>query len=234
MTSCIAFDIELADIIDLAPGEDLNGRGPFRIACAAAYDGNAVTHWYGRDAAGEPDAHMAPADVHAALMHLRSEQEAGARLVAWNGLAFDLRWMGVAAQDLGLARHIALDLYDPMFQLFVERGFPVALAKVARGFHITEGKSMDGAAAPHEWQAGNRQSVLDYVAQDCRLTEQVFGHIERTGELRWISARGEPKSHAMPALHPVCELLDRPLPDTSWMTDPWPRSKFTGWLDASA
>jgi hypothetical protein len=117
-----------------------------------------------------------------------------------------------------------------MFQLFVERGFPVALAKVASGFDIAEGKLMDGAAAPHEWQAGNRQSVLDYVAQDCRLTEQVFRNIERTGELRWISARGQPKSHTMPTLHPVRELLERPLPDTSWMTDPLPRAKFMGWL----
>lgn len=233
MTSCIAFDIELADILDLAPGEDLNSRGPFRIACAAAFDGRAVTHWYGRDAAGEPRLCMSASDVHAALTQLRRDQEAGARLVAWNGLAFDLRWMGVAAKDTDLARRIALDLFDPMFQLFVERGFPVALAKVARGFEIAGGKLMDGADAPREWQAGNTQKVLDYVAQDCRLTEDVFRNIERTGELRWISARGQPKAHAMPRLVPVRDLLGRPEPDTSWMTDPLPRAKFTGWLDTN-
>ena len=28
----------------------------------------------------------------------------------------------------------------------------------------------------------------------------------------------------------VSEALGLPLPDTSWMSDPWPRERFTGWM----
>ena len=28
----------------------------------------------------------------------------------------------------------------------------------------------------------------------------------------------------------VEEALRLPLPDTSWMDEPWPREKFTGWM----
>jgi len=230
MPQNLSFDIELADVLDLAPGEDLNSKGPFRIACAAAHDGARVTHWYGRDAGGNPAPHMSPGDVRAVLVALRAAQEAGTRLFAWNGLAFDLRWMGAAAQDMALARTIALDLVDPLFQLFVERGFPVALEKVAQGFGLPVRKLMNGADAPKEWLAGNHAAVLDYVAQDCRITDLVCTAIEERRELRWITAKGKPSSHAMPQLLPVRDLLARPEPDTSWMSDPIPRSKFAGWL----
>jgi hypothetical protein len=28
----------------------------------------------------------------------------------------------------------------------------------------------------------------------------------------------------------VREALELPLPNTSWMDEPWPRERFTGWL----
>ena len=89
------------------------------------------------------------------LIFLRAQQRAGSRVFAWNGLSFDLRWLGVAADDVPLAAEVALDLYDPMFQFFVQRGFLVALAKVADGLGIAETKLMDGADAPVEWARGN-------------------------------------------------------------------------------
>jgi hypothetical protein len=227
----VAFDIEIADVFELAPGEDLDARGPFSISCAAAAtDRGDVRHWYARGADGAPGRCLDAAGAREVLLHLRSEQRRGSLVCAWNGLSFDLKWLGVAADDRALAREVALDLVDPMFQLFVQRGFPVSLASAAEGLGIAEKKLMDGADAPKEWARGNHRLVLDYVAGDCRLTSQVVARIQSLGELRWRTKKGTVSSERMRELRPVRELLDAPLPDVSWMSTPIPREKFCGWL----
>ena len=227
----VSFDIEIADVFELAPGEDLDAHGPFDISCAAAIDeAGEVRHWVSPGEDGRPAHHLDAGTAREMLTFLRAKQRAGSRVFAWNGLSFDLRWLGVAADDVALAAEIALDLYDPMFQFFVQRGFPVALAKVAEGLGIEEKKLMGGADAPVEWARGNHQLVLDYVAGDCRITDQVVAQIEKRGELRWRTRRGTLSHEPMPELRRVRDLLDAPEPDTSWMDAPMPRTKFTGWL----
>ncbi len=227
----LAFDIELADVFELAPGEDLDSRGPFRIACAAAADGaQGLWHWYARDGEGQPGGFLDPELAREMLAWLADAQAAGARVTAWNGLSFDLRWLGHAAGDMELARRVALELYDPMFQFFVQRGFPVGLASVAAGLGLSETKAMDGADAPKRWAAGDTEAVLAYVAGDCRMTAEVARRIEAGGQVRWRTRQGKLSSEPMGELRPVRALLDAPEPDTSWMSSPLPRSKFTAWL----
>ncbi|HTF90111.1 MAG TPA: ribonuclease H-like domain-containing protein [Planctomycetota bacterium] len=228
----ISFDIEIADEIDLAPGEDLDQHGPFQISCAAAItDCGRLKHWYARDNSGLVARSLDSGGARAVLVHLREAQQSGAMICAWNGLSFDLRWLGHAAADMPLAREVALDLFDPMFQFFVLRGFPVGLASVAAGLGIDEKKLMHGADAPKEWARGNHQAVLDYVAGDCKLTDTVIARILAAGEIRWRTKKGSLSAQAMPRLLAVRELLDAPLPDTSWMSEPMPRAKFTKWLE---
>jgi len=227
----VSFDIEIANVFELGPGEDLDQYGPFDISCAAAADDHGeVVHWTSAAADGSFADHLDAAMAHEMLSWLREEQLSGSRLFAWNGLSFDLRWIGVAAEDVELAAEVALDLYDPMFQFFVQRGFPVGLAKVADGLGISETKLMDGADAPVQWAAGNHQLVLDYVAGDCRITEAVVARIEETGGVTWRTSRGTLSTEPMPKLKQIRELLNAPEPDTSWMDSPLPRSKFTSWL----
>lgn len=227
----VSFDIEIANVFELKPGEDLDQYGPFDISCAAAADDHGeVVHWTSAAADGSFADHLDVAMAHEMLSWLREEQLSGSRLFAWNGLSFDLRWIGVAAEDVELAAEVALDLYDPMFQFFVQRGFPVGLAKVADGLGISETKLMDGADAPVQWAAGNHQLVLDYVAGDCRITEAVVARIEETGGVTWRTSRGTLSTEPMPKLKQIRELLNAPEPDTSWMDSPLPRSKFTSWL----
>ncbi len=232
--SRLSFDIEIADIIELAPGDDLDAHGPFKISCAAAIDERGVVkHWYAKDACGTPGGSLDAAGARAVLAHLREAQKRGAMVCAWNGLSFDLRWLGAAANDVALAREVALELYDPMFQFFILRGFPIGLAAVADGLGIVETKLMHGADAPKEWARGNHQLVLDYVAGDCRLTDGVVARILERGEIRWRTKKGSVSSEPLRRLLRVKELLSAPDPDTSWMREPIPRSKFTGWLTAN-
>ncbi len=228
---CIAFDIEIANVFELSPGEDLDAYGPFDISCAAAvHDEGHTDLWVTKDHAGRPVRCLDAVTAHDMLHRLRKWQLEGAHLFAWNGLSFDLRWLGVAANDVSLATAIALDLYDPMFQFFVQRGFPVGLAKVAEGFGVSERKLMESSEAPKEWARGNYQNVLDYVAMDCCLTNQCVKHIKATGSVKWVTKTGSSSFEPMPALHQVRDLLNAPCPDTSWMDHPIPRTKFTSWL----
>ena len=49
---------------------------------------------------------MDPVDAHKMLAFLYREQESGVRVCAWNGLGFDLRWIGHNAGDMELAKQL--------------------------------------------------------------------------------------------------------------------------------
>ena len=78
---------------------------------------------------------------------------------------------------------------------------------------------------------GNGRKSLPYVAQDARTTLEVAQACEGCGELRWIARSGKVRRMALgEGWLTVREALELPLPDTSWMDEPWPREKFTGWM----
>ncbi len=231
----IGFDIEIADVFELAQGEDLDARGPFRISVAAIFDATTGRSrvWHATNAAGGPAGELDPALAREVLRFLRRCQLDGKRIVAWNGLSFDLKWMGHAANDLPLAAEVARELIDPMFQFFCLKGFPVGLQAVADGMAVGAKKLMDGKDAPLEWQRGNTQKVLDYVVEDCRITTVVAQAIEGKRHIRWRTSRGSLSDVRIPRLVPVAEAMELPDPDTSWMDRPIPRSRFVGWLDGA-
>jgi hypothetical protein len=227
----LAFDIEIANVFSIAPGTDLDDYGPFDISVAATHEiGGESKLWISRSASGRPENHLSPKSALALLEFLASTQQAGNAVVAWNGLSFDMRWLGHAAHDMRLARQVALKLYDPMFQFFKLKGFPIGLAKAGEGMGIQTKKLMDGADAPVHWQAGNHQLVCDYVMSDARLTAEVAERIARTREVRWITQRGKPSSVQINRLRTVEECLRDPMPDQSWMDDPMSEERFCGWL----
>ena len=87
---------------------------------------------------------------------------------------------------------------------------------------------LNGAAAPVLWAEGRREEVLQYVGQDVRTTLELataceaFRRIARNGRVRGLDL---PRGWLM-----VSKALELPLPDTSWMDEPWPRERFTGWM----
>lgn len=92
-------------------------------------------------------------------------------------------------------------------------------------------EDMKGKLAPVLWAQGKREEVLCYVAQDVRTTMELARVCETRGELRWVARSGKVRSMALPqGWLTVSEAGKLPLPDTSWMDEPWPRTKFTGWM----
>jgi hypothetical protein len=230
----LSFDIEIADVFDLRPGEDLNRHSPFRIAVAAAVgqDGSQKV-FYSQDAQGNPAPEMTRQKARELLEYLAQRQREGCRLFAWNGLSFDLRWIGYNAGDIEAAARLALDLYDPMFQFFNQRGFPVSLAAVGEAMGISQRKLMNAADAPKEWRKGNHQRVIDYVLGDCQITNQIIEAVARRGAIAWKTSKGTVQVEPMPRFKTVAQILRDPQPDQSWMKGTGKRrSDFTDWIPA--
>lgn len=230
----LSFDIEISDEFEMQPGEDLLDHAPFHISVAAAVDSEGNSQlWHSSGADGRPAQEMDQAKARELLEYLLAMQQAGWSLFAWNGLSFDLRWIGHNAGDMDTAARVALGLYDPMLQFFNQRGFPVGLAAVGDAMGVRQTKLMNSADAPKEWRRGNYQRVMDYVVGDCQITSAIVSAIAEQRCLCWRAQNGKVRSEPMPRFKTVAEILCEPEPDQSWMKGPGlKRSKFTEWLPA--
>jgi len=227
----LGFDIEISNVFDLRPGEDLDKYAPFDTSVAATHiDGGEQRLWLSNGSDGKPLLNLQRAKAGELLDYLEQMQRAGHALVAWNGLSFDLRWIGHAAGDLRRAAGIALKMYDPMFQFFKLKGFPVGLAAVAQGMGIATKKLMHGSDAPVQWRAGNHDAVCKYVAGDARMTVEIVAAIERKRQIAWMTQKGTRSFVPLPKLRTVQECMDDPMPDQSWMSSRIPQAKFAGWM----
>ncbi len=230
----LSFDIELSDVFDLAPNEDIEVHAPFHISTAAtAVHGGDERNWVSNDLDGAPSTNLTRDRAHELLEYLEEQQDRGVDVFAWNGLGFDLKWIGHNADDMQLAARVAMRSFDPMFQFFMTAGFPVGLAKVAEAMKVPIAKSMDGADAPQAWRDGRHQEVMDYCMGDCRMTNLVVREIQNKQRIAWVTSKGTISSKPIPKLRPVSRVIEDPDPDQSWMTKPILRTKFYAWvLDA--
>lgn len=253
--SFVAFDIEIRN--ELPEGDDWKKARPLGITCAATitsdgeekvWHGGMCTEWATWEMLPPQ---MSPEECHELASYLEDMQSSGYPIVTWNGLGFDFDILAEEVQDQDVAamlKEVALDHIDVAFAMFCERGFMCGLDAAAKGLGLP-GKTagMKGSLAPAMWAAGPEEQgfVLGYVLQDVRTTAQVYTSILEQNELIWITKAGTPaKRPWLPTFHSdgcpsrgdkrlltVREALSMPLPDVSWMKDPWPRSKFCGWLE---
>jgi len=157
----------------------------------------------------------------------------GYTLLTWNGLGFDCDVLAEESDALDQCQDLALDHVDMMFHVFCDRGFPVALEKAAEAMKIP-GKlaGMSGVLAPQLWAQHRFQDVMDYVAQDVRTTLQVAERCDERRSFEWVTRRGT--TSFMPLKRgwlTVRDAMSFPEPDTSWMSDPLSRGRFTAWLN---
>ena len=227
----LSFDIEISDIFELKPRENIDKYAPFHISVAstAIYKGEERV-WYSVDKSDKPLLRISKTEANNLLNFLKTKQNDGYYICAWNGLQFDLQWIGYNAENMQLASEIALNMYDPMFQFFNQRGFPVSLASVAKAMGIKQTKLMNGADAPKEWHAGNYQKVMDYVLGDSQITNLIIKEIIKHKEIAWVTQKGDIRTEPIQRLMNVEEILRKPKPDQSWMDCPIPRENFYKWF----
>jgi hypothetical protein len=231
----LAFDIETAKVIP--DGEhDLKAHRPLGISCVAtlASDTHEMRLWHGAPVEGQLGDRMNTEEAADFVRFLAEQQQAGYAILTWNGLGFDFDILAEESGQWQTCAALAMDHVDMMFHVFCRQGYGIALDRAAKGLGLA-GKTpgMNGALAPKLWAEGARQKVLDYVAQDVRTTLEVARESERRGQLDWIARSGFTRSMPLPpgGWLTVGEALALPEPDTSWMSNPWPRSKFTGWTE---
>ena len=228
----LAFDIEIAKELPDDIG-DFKAHRPLGISCAAALTGEGdFTVWHGGKQDGKYTEQMTEVEVLEMIDTLWSMVQAGYQIYTWNGLGFDFDILFEESGGDARCKQMARSHVDMMFHFFCIKGYAISLDKAARGMGL-EGKTegMDGALAPKMWREGRYEQVLDYVAQDVRITLGLAQQCDHEKSVRWTSNRGRDQDCQLPAgWLPVDQAQNLPEPDTSWMSTPWPRSKFTGWL----
>jgi hypothetical protein len=176
---------------------------------------------------------MSPGEARALVEDLRALVDSGYTLLTWNGLGFDF---DVLAEESGMVREcaeLAVHHVDALFHAVCVLGYPVSLQKASEGMNLP-GKleTMSGSEAPEAWAAGRHAQVLEYVARDVRATYDLALACEKRRELAWITRRGTrrylPLAQGWLRVD-AARLL--PVPDTSWMTDPPKRERYTAWAD---
>jgi hypothetical protein len=228
----LAFDIEIAQLV---PEDDANWKAhrPLGISCAATLTSSGeLLVWHGKTASGAIGDRMSIPENKEMVAYLQRMTQEGYTILTWNGLGFDFDILAEESGELEACKELAWNHVDIMFHVFCLKGYGLALNKAAKGMGLA-GKTpgMQGDLAPIYWAEGKKQEVLEYVSQDVRTTLELAEAIDRRHELRWTSDSGKPQ--ALPfsdGLLRVREAITLPKADTSWMKNPWPRSKFTGWM----
>ncbi len=174
---------------------------------------------------------MTREDLSAFVDHLNNKTQSGYTIVTHNGCGFDF---DVLAEESGRwreCRNLALAHIDMLFHVFCVKGFPISLSAAAQAIGKSKLAHVDGSIAPQLWKNGKHDIVLRYVAEDCRLTLDIAQTGEQSGKVSWVTRQGKLSSCDLPGGWLTVEQASRlPLPDTSWMDRPMPRSKFTSWL----
>jgi hypothetical protein len=232
----LAFDVETASVLTEAQFQDWKRHRPLGVTCIASWasDAAAPKLWDARQP-GSTASRMSAAQLVEFVNYLDQMAAQGYTLLTWNGLGFD--W-DVVAEESGrreICRRLAFDHVDMMFHVFCTRGHPVGLDKAAMGLGIA-GKppGMSGVHAPQMWAEGRFEEVLEYVTHDVRITLEVARKCEQYSSFRWLTSRGSVSSMPLPqGWLTVKAARELGLPDTSWMSSPIPRSRFTEWIDAT-
>jgi hypothetical protein len=224
----MAFDLEIHK--QLPDGEtDWKRHWPLGITCAAlAYDGGVET--YSSQDTGPMKADCAEWLVHRLLYAV----DRGYTIVTWNGLQFDFHVLADECDSdyfVGECRRLAMNHLDLMFLFFCYRGHFLGLDAAAKGAGLPgKPEGIDGAKAPELWQRGEFGTVLSYLRGDATMTLALAQAVEENGGIGWTSRAGKEQFCAIDKLLTVSEANVLPLPDTSWMADPWQRSRFFDWM----
>lgn len=233
MTKYLAFDLEISKTVP--DGEtDWNAYRPLGISCFAVAwveNGKVVTSTDHGGHTNDPAPQMSRADCIGIVETLQHFVDLDYTILTHNGVSFDF---DILAEESGLHAEcveLAMNSVDTCFLVHCHKGFPVGLDAIARGLKL-QGKTdgMNGALAPQMWAEGKYNEVLEYVAQDAKVTLNVAIEIESIGGLHWIAKSGRRNWLHLPKLLTVKDALRLPEPDTRWMTEPMPRSRFVEWM----
>ncbi len=211
----LAFDLEIFKLIP--DGEsDWKAHRPLGISCAATLcvDEPVPLLWHADEKSGA----MSPIDCRALVRYLEHQRRDGYTIITWNGLGFDFDILAEESQMHFECCVLAMGHVDMMFQFFCQKGFPLGLDACAKGC---------GLPGKMEGMDGSQASAL---GQDVITTLRIAETVRRNKGFSWTARSGRQNHVRIDEWLTVGYCLHLPAPDTSWMSDPWTRDKFTGWM----
>ena len=222
----VGMDIETVKITP--PGEDWETHRPLGISCAAF-----VSRSQSKVFAADPDnEQMTTEQVSQMVDWMDNLERHGAIFVTWNGLHFDWSIIAEESEVPDKCQELALGHIDMMYHLFCVKGFPLSLSAAATGMRVgSKTENVSGELAPIMWAEGRRQEVMDYCHQDALLTLSLAIRCEQNRRLDWVSRSNRLNRLLLPhGWLTVLKAAGLDLPDTNWMENPIPRSKFDAWV----
>lgn len=203
---------------------------PLGITCAAAASSDGgLWNWWAHDGRGQFTPDMNSEQCFHMVSYLAGLVDDGYTIFTWNGLGFDFSVLAEESGCTETCRRLALGHIDMMFHFFCSRGYPLGLDTASKGMGLPgKPEGMDGAKAPELWPT-DPHKVMAYCSLDAENTLAVAEAVDAAGHLNWTARSGRPNSWACKKWLTVKEAMALPEPDTSWMDDPWERSKFYGW-----
>lgn len=232
MNKFLSFDIEIAMSIPEGT-EDWSALHPMGITCAATYasDEDKPRVWCGRDDWGAISPQMTVDELTGLLAYMDNAVADGYSIVTLNGAGFDFRELAASSQQWQICKDLAWNHLDLFYTLFCKLGYAPGLNAIATGMGCgSKTQDVDGARAPELWAVGQYGKVLEYVANDAKLTLDVAQAVASVGEVRWTSKSGRPQVVNVDRWLTVRESSLLELPNNSWMDKPWTRDKFVGWM----
>lgn len=156
----------------------------------------------------------------------------GYTIIGFNSAGFDFRVLGIESGLQSRCQALSLNHTDIYFFLFCKLGYAPGLDRLANGLELgNKTAGINGALAPQMWLDGKHEQVLDYCAQDVRLTLDLALKATELGCFHWKTRQEKPVTLDFDRLLTVSESMKLAEPDTSWMgANSWKRSKFTGWM----
>lgn len=244
----VSFDIETATITP--ENDDPHKYRPLGICCAATQlfeVGGRVFSPVAWCSTPNQDmvspAKMEADEVRRLVDYLSDQMEQGYIPLTWNGLGFDFDILAEECQDIFYAKRcaaMAMAHVDMAFQMLCDIGYMIGMQAAALGQGLP-GKSegMHGDLAPKMWAEGaeGQAKVLAYVKQDVQTTTDIMLATMKPGSkslspgtIFWTSKAGRRQRYNFTNWLVVSECLKRPLPDTSWMSDPRTRESCYRWI----
>ena len=229
--------LDLETVKETPEGEDWRDHRPLGIACTAFHAPGQLRPktWHSRNQDGSIADRTSTEDLRSLVKFLlrRSTPPDGRQtILTWNGLGFDF---DILAEESGMqqeCRDLARNHVDMMFHILCQQGYPASLSAAAEGMRLP-GKTpgITGADVARLWAGANRPKVLEYCAQDVRVTLALAQACEKRQALHWTSRSGNFMTMPLDSgWMTVQDAMNTPHPDTSWMTNPIPRSDFPRWL----
>jgi RNase_H superfamily len=229
----LAFDIETAKILP-KDVQDLKAHRPLGIACAATLFSldDQPRLWYSKSNEDTPTNRMSREDASDLVRFLTESTKNGLTVLTWNGLNFDF---DILAEESGMVdecRRLAIRHVDMMFHAFCQLGYPIGLDPASRGMGLSgKSSSVPQNLSPQFWADGKFNEVFEYVSQDVRATLELALACEKKRVFRWVTRKGSVRDMPFASGWMNVESAMRlPEPDTSWMDNPKPRSKYIDWL----